>query len=182
MSELPFERALVERTRRGDVHAFGELVRRYQQSVFNVCYRMFGQRQDAEDMTQEAFIRAFQRLETFDLERPFGPWIRRVAANLCLNQLKRRRESRLQLDDEFDRPANDGIGPEAKQELRETAAQVRAAILELPTHYRAVVELRHFQEMNYREIAQELKLPLNTVRSQLFRARKMLAKRLKIDV
>ena len=83
----PSDRDLILRARRGETEAFGELVRRTQTAVFNVCYRLTGERREAEDMAQETFIRAYERLGTFDLERPFLPWVRRVAANLCLNHL-----------------------------------------------------------------------------------------------
>ena len=85
--DLPDDADLARRARRGEAAAYGELVRRHQQAVFNVCYRLLGHRQEAEDAAQEAFLRAYARLETFDLSRPFGPWMRRVAANLCLNHL-----------------------------------------------------------------------------------------------
>src|SRR3989304_10198768 len=85
------DRQLVARTRGGEADAFGELVGRYQNSVFNVCYRLLGDPAEAEDLAQEAFLRAFRRLASFDAERPFGPWMRRVAANLCLNMLQQRR-------------------------------------------------------------------------------------------
>ncbi len=81
----PTDRDLVLRTRRGEVEAFGEVVARYQVAVFNVCYRMLGERMEAEDLAQETFIRAYKRLETFNVERPFGPWIRRAATKVCLN-------------------------------------------------------------------------------------------------
>ena len=181
MSEPPPDRVLVERTRRGETQAYGELVRRYQRSVFNVCYRMMGERRDAEDMAQEAFVRAYQRLDTFDLGRPFGPWIRRVTANLCLNRLQRGSLPRVPLDDEMDMPETSSIGLELRQVRRESAARVRAAVLALPPHYRVVVEMRHFQELSYAEMAAALDLPLNTVRSHLFRARKLLAERLTDD-
>ena len=84
----PSDGSLVSETQRGETEAFGELVRRYQNSVFNVCFRMLTERRDAEDLTQETFMRAYQRLGSFDKERAFGPWIRRVAANLCLNHIK----------------------------------------------------------------------------------------------
>ena len=87
MSELS-DRDLIQRARRGDAEAFGELVTRHQTSVFNVCYRILHERAEAEDMTQETFIRAHERLGTFDDDRPFGPWLRRVAANVCLNHLE----------------------------------------------------------------------------------------------
>src|SRR3990172_12741315 len=94
------DQALVLRAREGDVAAFGDLVRRYQVSVYNVCYRLLRERQAAEDQAQEAFIRAYRRLETFDLERPFGPWMRRVAANSCLNRLPAAPPPPVGLDDE----------------------------------------------------------------------------------
>ena len=84
----PSDRDLILRTKRGETEAFGELVTRYQTSVFNVCYRILHERGEAEDLAQEAFIRAYDRIHTFDIEREFGPWIRRVAANLCLNHLE----------------------------------------------------------------------------------------------
>src|SRR5262245_32172101 len=94
----PADRTLVLRTRAGEVEAFGELVQRYQGSVFNVCYRLLGERREAEDLAQEAFLRAYQRLGTFDADRPLGPWLRRVAANLCLNHLQARDATGLPLD------------------------------------------------------------------------------------
>jgi RNA polymerase sigma-70 factor, ECF subfamily len=172
----PADRDLILRARRGDVEAYGELVTRHQTSVFNVCYRILHERGEAEDMAQETFLRAHSRLEGFDLERPFGPWIRRVAANVCLNQLESQKVT-LELDDERD--ADQGERPEAIHEARERSEQIRSALASLPVHYRAVIELRHYQEMSYDEIALELKIPLSDVKSNLFRARKLLAEKLK---
>lgn len=174
------DRELVLHVRRGEVNAFGELVQRYQQAVFNVCFRLVGERREAEDRSQEAFLRAYQRLDTFDVERPFGPWIRRVAANVCLNHLQNRQPARLPLDDEHDLPQERTTDhPERALERRERADAVRQALLQLPPHFRAVIELRHFQDMDYAEMATALNLPLNTVKSHLFRARKLLAEKLK---
>ncbi len=170
------DRALVLRVRGGDLEAFGDLVQRYQTSVYNVCYRLLGETGAAEDQAQEAFVRAFQRLDLFDAERPFGPWVRRVAANLCLNRLAGARDPVFSLDDERDEPAlAPAPDPAAEHEAAETAAAVRAAIAALPAPYRAVIELRHFQDLSYAEIAAELGLPLSDVKSHLFRARKLLA-------
>ncbi len=178
----PSDRALVLRVRRGEEQAFGELVRRYQSSVFNVCYRFMGERHAAEDMAQEAFLRAHQKLEHFDVSRPFGPWLRTLAANLCLNQHQRKRLTSVALDEEFDRPVGARAhGLEERQQQAERDAQVRAAILSLPPHYRAVIELRHFQELSYAEIGQALDLPMSDVKSHLFRARKLLAQRVGSD-
>lgn len=167
----------------GEHQAFGELVRRYQTSVFNVCYRIMGERQEAEDMTQEAFLRAHDRLRTYDPERPFGPWIRRVGANLCLNSIKRRKLMILPLEEELEGSTSKvDERPEAAQVHAERAQAIRDAILDLPTHYRVVIELRHFFDMTYKEIAQAVGLPLSDVKSHLFRARKLLAERLSPDV
>ena len=171
----PGDRDLVLRARRGDADAFGELVRRYQTSVFNVCYRLTGERREAEDLAQEAFIRAYERLERFDPDRPFGPWMRRVAANHCLNRLSSQTPLAVPLNEERDE--DDLSRPETIREEKEQAEFVRAAILTLPPNYRAVIELRHFQELSYDEIASTLNMPLSDVKSHLFRARKLLAEK-----
>ncbi|HRJ74595.1 MAG TPA: sigma-70 family RNA polymerase sigma factor, partial [Anaerolineales bacterium] len=97
----PTDRDLILRAKCGDSEAYGEIVTRHQTSVFNVCYRILHNRNDAEDLAQETFMRAYNRLNTFDIEREFAPWIRRVAANLCLNFLESQKTS-TQLDDERD--------------------------------------------------------------------------------
>ena len=171
----PTDRDLIQRARRGANDAFGDLVTRYQTSVFNVCYRMLHERGEAEDLTQETFMRAYDRLHTFDLEREFGPWIRRVAANLCLSHLEAQKVT-APLDEERD--ADENTRPERQVEVKERSAQVRNALASLPPHYRAVVELRHYQELSYDEIAAELNIPLSDVKSHLFRARKILAEQL----
>ena len=91
MTEIS-DSSLVIRTLQGDPNAFGTLVCRYQRPVFNVCYRLLGERRLAEDLAQEAFIRAYQRLGSFAPQRPFGPWMRQVTANLCCNHLSSRRQ------------------------------------------------------------------------------------------
>ncbi len=169
------DRDLIQRARRGEAEAFGELVTRYQTGVFNVCYRILYERAEAEDMAQESFIRAHERLDTFDDQRPFGPWIRRVAANVCLNQLASQRLT-AELDEERDADASQR--PEAVQEDRERSEQIRRVLASLPAHYRVVIELRHYQELSYAEIAAELNIPLSDVKSHLFRARKLLAEKL----
>lgn len=175
----PNDRELVVRTRNGELSAYGEMVQRYQSSVFNVCYRLLGNRDDAEDLTQETFIRAYRKLDTFDEQRAFGPWIRRVAANLCYNHIRKQKDGIYHLEEERDRPMRDtDHSPEGHRITRETQEVVRAAIIELPPNYRAVIELRHYQELSYAEIAQTLEIPMSDVKSHLFRARRLLAKRL----
>jgi RNA polymerase sigma factor (sigma-70 family) len=174
------DRDLILRARRGETEAFGELVSRTQTAVFNVCYRLTGERREAEDMAQETFIRAYERLGTFDLERPFLPWIRRVAANLCLNHLSALSRDQTELDEEHGK-ADAGDSPSVLVEQHEQTGQIRAALLSLPPHYRVVIELRHFQDLSYDEISRTLDRPMSDVKSDLFRARKMLAEKLKDD-
>ncbi len=171
----PSDRDLIQRARRGNAEAFGELVLRYQTSVFNVCYRILHERLDAEDMTQETFLRARDRLHLFDEERAFAPWLRRVAANVCLNHLEAQKRT-APLDD--DRDADENIRPEAQVEVRERSERIRLTLASLPAHYRVVIELRHYQELSYEEIAAELHIPLSDVKSHLFRARKLFAEKL----
>jgi len=177
MDDSP-DRDLILRARRGETEAFGELVCRTQLAVFNVCYRLLGERREAEDLAQEAFMRAYTRLDSFDLERPFLPWIRRVAANLCLNRLSEHPPTLVQLSEDLER-ADPEEEPAARLEQNERSEQIRAALLALPPRYRVALELRHFQELSYEEMAQTLNLPLSDVKSDLFRARKMLAVKLK---
>ncbi len=175
------EWALLRRAQQCDDMAFAELVRRHQTAVFNVAYRLFGRRQDAEDAAQEAFLRAYQALDRFDLSRPFAPWIKRITANLCLNWLEAERVRPQFTTDMIDQPANPNdwhdIAPTPEQTLvrQEQANRLRSAILQLPPTYRAVIEYRHFQEMSYDEIAAAMSRPVSSVKSDLFRARKLLA-------
>jgi RNA polymerase sigma-70 factor (ECF subfamily) len=174
------EQVLAQNARNGDLQAYGELVGTHQAAVFNVCLRLLGERREAEDQAQEAFIRAYSRLHLYDASRPFGPWIRRLAANLCLNRLEEQRRLELPLDEarEETLAAAPGLGPEERLTAAEQSVVLRRAILGLPPAYRAVIELRHFQELSYEEIADNLKLSLSDVKSHLFRARKMLAARI----
>ncbi|MGH2605307.1 MAG: RNA polymerase sigma factor [Anaerolineales bacterium] len=173
------DRDLVLRTRGGEVDAFGEIVRRYQTSVFNVCYRLLGERREAEDQAQEAFLRAYQRLHSYDAERPFGPWVRTIAGRLCLNHLERRRANPLPLDEEIDRlPAGEGE-PEGAHRAAERQGAIRRALLTLPPKQRTALELRHFGGLSYAEIAEAMWLPLTDVKSHLFRGRRSLAEMLR---
>ncbi|HMK08739.1 MAG TPA: sigma-70 family RNA polymerase sigma factor [Anaerolineales bacterium] len=176
------DRWLVQRTRGGDIDAFGELVRRYQSSVYGVCYRLLGDSAEAEDLAQEAFLRAFRRLASYDADRPFGPWMRRVAANLTLNALQRRRPAPLEWEDEADQIGGDPEEmPEQAGERSALAERLRAGLLRLPEAYRAVIELRHYQDMSYEEMASALGIGVGDVRTRLFRARRMMARWLSDD-
>ena len=166
------ERDLAQRATQGDREAFGGLVECHQAGVYNVAYRMLGECREAEDATQETFLRAIRAIRTLDPHRPPGAWLKKIAVNVCLNRLERR--GTLTLDDEAAIPASDP-GPESQTIEREQNRQVRLALLGLPPRYRAAIELRHFQELSYAEMAEALNRPLSDIKSDLFRARKLLA-------
>jgi RNA polymerase sigma-70 factor (ECF subfamily) len=183
------DRDLALRAWQGDADAFGELVLRYQRAVFGVAYRMLGNRHDAEDATQECFMRAFRAFERFDPNRPLRPWLKRIAANVCLNGLESRRVTPAALAADLGaagEPAADLAEwlvtseptPEQSALRAEQSRRLWSAIWSLPPRYRAVIELRHFQELNYAEMAELLGRPLSDIKSDLSRARKMLAQRL----
>lgn len=172
------ESELARRVASGDQDAFAEVVRLHQRAIYNLAYRMLGNAQDAEDATQDAFIRAYQFFDRFDTDRPLAPWLKRIAVNVCLNRLKSEKPAS-SLEDSLFPPKDPRPGPEIQAGTRQRQEYIRAEVLRLPAQYRAVIELRHFQEMSYEEIAQVLKRPLSSVKSDLFRARKILAEHLK---
>lgn len=157
------DEAWVERAR-GDGEAFAELVRRYQDRLYRLALRMTGDKAVAEDLAQEAFLRAFQALSRFRAGAPFAPWLYRIATNLCLNY----RQRRLPLPYVEE---GEGASTEELVEQRETLAMVQRALLRLPRHYRAAVVLRHLHDLSYEEMSTVLELPLGTVKAHLFRGR-----------
>lgn len=163
---------LIALTLKGDRDAYGELVRRHQTAAYNVARRIVGDSQDALDVTQDAFVRAYDSLASFDRSRPFPPWLHTIVTNLALNFVQRRRLTHA-LDDEAE--AKDATGnPEHSVLVSEEQQRVRAALLKLPPVWRAAVELRHFQGLTYEEIALALQQPVSDVKSNLYRARQKL--------
>jgi RNA polymerase sigma-70 factor (ECF subfamily) len=170
------ERKLIEQVQKGDLDAYGEIIRAYQASVFNVCLRILGNVQEAEDLAQDAFLRAYRNISHYDPSRPFGPWVRVLAANLCYNHLKKARLTWVELEDERGYPDHGSQrDPEAWLEISQANQDLYQQIWQLPENQRVALELRHFQGLSYREMAATMNLPLNTVRSHLYRARRTLA-------
>lgn len=171
---------LVEQFLGGDSSAFETLFRKYQSYVFNVCHGILGNAEDAADVTQETFLRAHRRMVQFRGEAGVSTWLYRVAVNLAITELRRRTRHRCHSMEEV---CQDGEGlsveetreaePAAVLELREECALVRRVLQTLPAEYRAVLVLRHFQQLAYEEIAEVLGVSLSQVKTRLHRARKM---------
>jgi RNA polymerase sigma-70 factor (ECF subfamily) len=163
----------VARSLAGDAAAFEALVARYERVLFNVAYRMLGNRDDAADATQTAFVRAFERLESYKSGFKFFSWIYRILSNECLNQIRARHPQE---------PLTPDVahvdGPLERLEGEELQRQVQAALLSLDPDYRAVITLRHFAELSYDQMSDALGIPVKTVKSRLYTARQRLAERL----
>lgn len=164
------EADLVRRSLEGDAEAYGELVQTHQRVLYNVALRMTGNREDAQDVTQIAFIKAYQKLASFDRSRKFFSWVYRILWNETLN-LMQRRPRHEPLDEET--PGGQS-SPERESEEREESVLIHEAIQELPADYRQVILLRHFAQLSYQEMSRVIELPEKTVKSRLFTARRLL--------
>jgi RNA polymerase sigma-70 factor (ECF subfamily) len=169
------EKELLCDAKNGDYAAFGRLVERYQRKVYTVIYRFVRNHHEADDLAQEAFIRAFKAIGRFDLNYPFGPWMYRIAINLTINHLKKRRLKMSDVDLEFQ---ESGSSPRLTSEQVETRKKVHAAIAKLPMKLRQVLVLRVYEDWPYSRIAEVLDLPIGTVMSRLARARDALKEEL----
>jgi RNA polymerase sigma-70 factor (ECF subfamily) len=165
--------ALVEAIRAGDPHAPRALIERFHGVVFGLCLRMLNHRQDAEDVVQETFLRAFRALSGFDPSRPLRPWLLGIAANRCRTALVRRaRTSPAALAESDREPVDPRPGLADPDDL---AAELNRAVNQLRDEYRTVFVLFHEQNLSYEEIAQILGRPVGTVKTWLHRARAELA-------
>ncbi|MBN1484450.1 MAG: sigma-70 family RNA polymerase sigma factor [Chloroflexia bacterium] len=160
----------------GNQQAFGQLVTRYQRPVYNLAYRMLGNAQDAEDASQEAFLRAYRALSSFKIGRKFSSWLLSIASNLCIDILRRRRYIWLSLEDVSFRLSASTEDPGHNVLRQEHADQVQLLLGQIPEKYRLVVVLRYWYDLSYKEIAETTGLSLNTVKTRLHRARHMLAR------
>ena len=163
------DRALVRQYLDGIPHAAGSLVDRYERRLFNVAFRMLGNVQDAEDVTQTALCNAFFSMQSYDPQYRFFSWIYRMTVNESLNQLKRRRPM-VTLEDRFAIPERGAAADDAL----EAEDRVGKALMDLKPDDRAVVVLHHFVSLSYEEMADVLEVPARTVKSRLFTARERL--------
>jgi RNA polymerase sigma-70 factor (ECF subfamily) len=176
------EAALVEASRQGNQDAFARLVQLHQRRVFNLVYRMLQDYEEANEVTQDTFLAAWQGLPSFRGDARFSTWLYRIAYNCCLKQLELQKRNRAMqvamqreqalLQESFDAYA------EAELEAQDCQVLIRSQLSTLPAKYRIVLVLRHLQEMTYEEIAEILTMPVGTIKTRLFRARNMLKERL----
>lgn len=169
------------KARSGDQAAFGELVRLHQTAVYNLAYRMLGGRAEAEDATQETFLRAYSNLNRYDMERPFRTWLLSITSNFAIDRLRRRRLTWLSIDEPLPPRAtmqSEEVDPEDAAIANEQAALIQSLLGELSPEYRAAVILHYWYDYAYQEIAEILKTTESAVKSRLFRARQTLAQKL----
>lgn len=178
---MEFDEVLAKQSQDGDLDAFTELVDRYKTRVFNLALRMLRNRFDAEDIAQETFLHVFRALASFRTDQRFSTWLYKIASNLCIDLLRRRRHPTVSLDaplrdsEELHREIPDySTAPDEAYARIELHGDLQAVIERLPPRYRLVVVLRHAHDLSYDEIAGITDMPLGTVKTRLFRAREIM--------
>ena len=175
--------ALIQRCLRGDQAAWERIVRLHWRRVFNVAYKFVGKHDEAEDLTQDIFIKIFKSLGTFDRRANFQTWLVSVSRNLCIDHYRSVRKERQTIDRDVDAnelaPAAAEPGPIAALEQRDRITLLREALASLPDTLRTAVVMRDIQEWSYQEIAERLTLPEGTVKSRINRGRNELARQIR---
>ena len=185
----PPDLVLVDRCRGHDAAAFDEVVGRYKNKLYNYIFRMVGDSDDAEDLTQEVFVRMFTSLDSFRRQASLHTWLFRIAGNLCIDHFRRNKKSRqvaYSLDEPYQSDEGEGgrdlpdatFEPHRLLEQQEMGEQIQRALGQLPEKLRAVLILHDMEDLPYEEIAQIVGCPLGTVKSRLFHARQQLRQRL----
>lgn len=181
MSTEVAEAALVDAARTGSAEAFAVLVDRYRAPVVRLAYRLTRDPDEAKDIAQDAFLRAFRRIDEFRPDRPFSRWLFVIARNASFDALRRRRRAAAFATTEAqDVPSE--LGPEELALRNDEAGRVRAALELLPERYREVLELYYLSDLRYREIAEQLAIPLGTVKTYISRAKRRLREELREEL
>jgi len=175
---------LVQKALQGDEKAFTRLLARYKDAIYFMLLKMVNNRNDAEDLTLEAFGKAFKNIHQYSPTYAFSTWLFKIASNNCIDFLRRKKGTYVAIDNNSDSTQNNEsvrlkskeLDPEEKLIRQQKAILLHRIVRRLKPRYRTLVELRYFREYSYEEIAKELELPLGTVKAQLFRAREMLFK------
>jgi RNA polymerase sigma-70 factor (ECF subfamily) len=175
--------SLIRRCLEGDQLAWEQIVAQYWRKVFNVAYKFVGKHDEAEDLTQDIFLKIFKSLETFDRRANFQTWLISISRNLCIDHYRSVRKERETIDREVDAgdlaPASHDPGPVAALEQRDRVELLRQALSALPETLRIAVLMRDIQELSYQEIADTLRLPEGTVKSRINRGRTELARQIR---
>lgn len=175
---------LVERAKVGCQQAFTQLMERHQSSIYHLMLRMTKDREDAHDLTLEAFGKAFTRLHSYVPHFAFSTWLYKIAVNNCIDFVRKKRLNTLSIDEPLDNESEQDftntlrsytLNPEEAVIRQQRIHLMRCLLNQLSDKYRTMIELRYFQELSYEEIASELDIPLGTVKAQLFRAKELLS-------
>lgn len=173
------EQVWLDQARRGDKAAFGKIIEAYQSPVYNLAYRMLNNSGEAEEAAQEAFIRAYTRLDSYNPNHKFSTWLLSITSNYCIDLIRKRRAILLSIDEPL--PPHPSLmseksaAPEPQLVQREQQEIVQALLAELAPEYREAVVLRYWYELSYDEIAETMDTTVSAIKSRLFRARKQLA-------
>jgi len=176
------DRELIEKAQEGDERAFRALLTKYERAVYNICYKMVRDKEEARDLAQEAFMKVFAILDRYNPAYSFSNWLLKITSNLCIDSMRKRRIETLPMDQpirtekgDVERQYPAASDPPDKALLdKERAALLQQAIDKLPEHYRIMIVLRHQEDRSYDDIADILDIPLGTVKARIHRAREML--------
>ncbi len=168
---------------KGDQKAYAELLDRYRESVYFMLLKMVNNKDDAEDLTIEAFGKAFKRLHQYTPNFAFSTWLFKIASNNCIDFIRKQKKNTYSIDKSFENDEggemsyeikSEGLDPEQKIIKKQKIKLMRGVVDKLKPRYKMLIEYRYFQEMSYEEISEKMDLPLGTVKAQLFRAREFL--------
>jgi RNA polymerase sigma-70 factor (ECF subfamily) len=181
---------MIQEALKGDDRAYKNLMNKYHDAIYNFIYRMVHDREQVEDLTQEAFIKAFSSLKSFNEEFAFSTWLYKIATNNSIDYIRKKKLQMYSIDKPIESKDSDFVfelpdeSYEADKDLisNQRAVLLRQAIDDLPEKYRRVIALRHVEERSYEEIAEILKLPIGTVKAHIFRARELLYKQLRHQI
>lgn len=175
--------ALVQKAVKGDQKAYSLLMERYRIPIFNMMYKMVSNREDADDLTLEAFGKAFSKLETYAPRYAFSTWLFKIAINNSIDHIRKKKLNLLSIDEPFDSEGGQDfsgnlksktLDPEQRIIRQQRMQLIKTLLKKLSLKYRLMIELRYFEGLSYDEISKELEIPLGTVKAQLFRAKQIL--------
>ncbi|GAA5416982.1 ECF RNA polymerase sigma factor SigW [Paraliobacillus ryukyuensis] len=177
----------IKQVKKGEQAAFEDIVTFYQDKVYQICFRLIGNRHEAEDLAQETFIRAYVNIHSYDEKRKFSTWLFRIATNVTIDRIRKKKPDYF-LDaeikgteglDMYSQLAKEQPLPEEEVESFELQTYIQQQIMSLPTKYRSVIALRFVEEMSLAEISEILDIPLGTVKTRIHRGREALRKKLR---